>query len=401
MIALDVMGGDHAPQAIVHGALLAAQESISITLFGPHDLITSLLEKLDVHWKRYPLYIAHADQVIGMDDDPVLAVKTMPDSSLVQAVASVKNGTCQAVISAGSSGALMVASTLILGRQEGVGRAAIAGFLPTKKGKVLALDLGANTEVRPEHLYQFAHLGATYVAAVSGIKRPRVALLANGHEEGKGSALVKQAHALLKKSTLNFIGNAEPHHVFNHEMDVIVCDGFTGNVLLKTSEAVTDMFSSWLAQGIADYSNSQVRTLRVDSSSLSGLDTRVALLTAIGVEASRYDREEDHSGQLESSEALSLRKLQQPSVMGGREQLMDEMDARQVRAIGDFIQTSIDARLDYKGVGGALLLGVNGTVVVCHGSSDAQTIQRAITFAWGILTPGVNIQKEIIKTVQL
>lgn len=336
MIALDVMGGDHAPQAIVHGALLAAQQSISITLFGPHDLITSLLEKLDAHWQRYPLHIVHADQVIGMDDDPVSAVKTMPDSSLVQAVTSVKKGTCQAVISAGSSGALMVASTLILGRQEGVGRAAIAGFLPTKKGKVLALDLGANTEVRPEHLYQFAHLGAAYITAVSGIKRPRVALLANGHEEGKGSALVKQAHALLKESALNFIGNAEPQHVLDHEMDVIVCDGFAGNVLLKTCEAATDMFSAWLAQGITDYSKT-----------------------------------------------------------------LPTHNTEQMQKVADFLQTSIDARLDYKQVGGALLLGVNGTVIVCHGSSDAQTIQRAITFTWSMLTPSINIQKEIIKTVQL
>jgi len=332
MIALDVMGGDHAPQAVVHGAFLAAQQSIPITLFGPHDLITSLLEDLDAQWQRYPLYIAHADQVIGMDDDPVWAVKTKPDSSLVKAVASVKHGVCQAVVSAGSSGALMVAATLILGRQEGVGRAAIAGFLPTKKGKVLALDLGANTEVRPEHLYQFAHLGAAHLVAVSGVKHPRVALLANGHEEGKGSALVKQAHVLLKGSMLNFIGNAEPKHVFDHEMDVIVCDGFSGNVLLKTCEAATDMLSEWLAQGIAEYAHS---------------------------------------------------------------------DVSQVHDMGKFLQTSIDARLDYKQVGGALLLGVNGTVIVCHGSSDVQTIQCALAFAWSTITQSSNIQIENIKTVQL
>jgi glycerol-3-phosphate acyltransferase PlsX len=336
MIALDVMGGDHAPQAIVHGALLAAQQSIPITLFGPYDLITSLLEKLDAGWQRYPLHIAHADQVVHMDDDPVSAVKTKPGSSLVKAVSSVKQGICQAVVSAGSSGALMVASTLILGRQEGVGRAAIAGFLPTKKGKVLALDLGANTEVRPEHLYQFAHLGAAHVAAVSGIKRPRVALLANGHEDNKGSVLVKQAHLLLKESTLNFIGNAEPKHVLDHEMDVIVCDGFTGNVLLKTCEAATDMFSAWLAQGITKYSEK-----------------------------------------------------------------MSAENAQQMQKTARFLQASIDARLDYKQVGGALLLGVNGTVIVCHGSSDAQTMQYAITFAWRTITQGAIIQREIIETVQL
>lgn len=336
MIALDVMGGDYAPQAIVHGALLAAQQSIPITLFGPQDLIVKLLEDLDVNWQRYPLSIVHADQVVGMDDDPVSAVKTKPDSSLVKAVASVKQGTCQAVISAGSSGALMVASTLILGRQEGVGRAAIAGFLPTKKGKVLALDLGANTEVRPEHLYQFAHLGAAHVAAVGGIKNPRVALLANGHEASKGSALVKQAHLLLKESALNFIGNAEPKHVFDHEMDVIVCDGFTGNVLLKTCEAVTDMFSEWLVQGVTDYS----KNLPAES-------------------------------------------------------------AKQTEDAAHFLQASIDARLDYKQVGGALLLGVNGVVVVCHGSSDAQTMQRAITFAWSTITHGTGNQRQIVETVQL
>lgn len=336
MIALDVMGGDYAPNVIVCAALSAAQQAIPITLFGPQEVIARLLSEYDLDWERYPLKIHHTSQLIAMDDDPVASVRKKGDSSLVQAVLSVKDGRCQAVVSAGSSGALMVASTLLLGRQEGVDRPAIAGFLPTKKGKVLGLDLGANTELRAHHLVQFAHLGADYVTRMTGIKNPRIALLANGHEEGKGSALVKEAHSLLKQSGLNFVGNAEPYHVLEHDMDIIVCDGFTGNILLKTCEAVTDAMSSWLKDGVESYSS-----------------------------------------------GASLEQVR----------LMQQAEKQ--------IQKTIDDRLDYKQVGGALLLGVQGTVVVCHGASDAKMIERALIFAWNTMENSKNFQKEILKTVQL
>lgn len=336
MIALDIMGGDYAPDVIVRAALSAAQQSIPLMLFGPQEIIVQLLNRYDVHWERYSLQICHAPEQIAMDDDPVTSVRKKISSSLVQAVLSVKDGRCQAVVSAGSSGALLVAATLLLGRSEGIERPAIAGFLPTKKGKVLGLDLGANTEVRAQHLYQFAHMGAAYVEQMQGIVRPRVALLANGHEEKKGSLVIKEAHNLLKNSDLNFIGNAEPYHVLEHDMDIIVCDGFTGNILLKTCEAVTDAVSAWFEQGVKSF----VSTLPVDQ-------------------------------------------------------------AQGVQRTMSAVRATVDDRLDYKQVGGALLLGVNGTVVVCHGNSDAQIMERALHFAWNTIKNNKNCQMEIYRTVQL
>jgi glycerol-3-phosphate acyltransferase PlsX len=250
MIAVDVMGGDHAPGAIIAGALQAAQTGIPVLLVGPKVAIIQALECADAQWQSYPISLLDALDVVAMDDDPILGVRKKPNSSLVQAVMSVKIGDAQAVLSAGNSGALMVAASFLLGKAEGVERPAIAGFLPATSGYVLALDLGANVQVRSEHLYSFAHMGAAYLERNFGVINPRVALLSNGHEEGKGTQVIKEAHALLKQSHINFIGNAEPSHVINHDMDVIVCDGFAGNVLLKTCEAVFEWACQLAAQNI-------------------------------------------------------------------------------------------------------------------------------------------------------
>lgn len=241
MIAVDVMGGDHAPKVVLEGAYSAARSSVPVMLYGPESLILNWLKEKDPEWERLAIGVTHAPDVIAMDDDPVGSVRSKVQSSLVTAVRSVASAQCSAVLSAGNSGALMAAATFVVGRGEGVERPAIAGFLPARSGTVLALDLGANTECRASHLYQFAHMGASYLADTMGISNPRVGLLANGHEEGKGSALVKETHPLLKASSLNFIGNIEPYDIVAHKVDVVVCDGFAGNVLLKTMEATCEM----------------------------------------------------------------------------------------------------------------------------------------------------------------
>lgn len=242
MIAVDVMGGDRAPQVVLEGAVKAAKNSIPIVLCGPASFIHQWLEANAQGWQDYAITIVDAPDVIAMDEEPVFAVRKKQQSSMVTAVACVAQQQCSAVLSAGNSGALMAAAVFVLGRNDGIERPAIAGFLPAKGGSVLALDLGANTECRSHHLHQFAHMGVEYLKTARALTFPRIGLLSNGHEEGKGSMLVKQAHALLREDkTLNFIGNVEPQAIFALKTDIVVCGGFVGNVLLKTMEASVDM----------------------------------------------------------------------------------------------------------------------------------------------------------------
>ena len=248
MIALDAMGGDFAPHSNVQGALSAARKGVQIVLFGDAEIIERELTALDPAWRSLGLFIEHTTEEIAMDEEPAAAVRKKTNSSLVRAVRSVKEGRCSAVVSAGSSGALMIASLFILGRKEGIERPAIAGLLPTAKGFVVGLDLGANTECKPQNLYQFAHLGAEFSRDQFHIDQPRVGLLSNGHEDAKGSLLTKETFGLLKQSALNFIGNVEPHNIFAGDVDVFVTDGFSGNVLLKTTEAVHSMMCAKLLQ---------------------------------------------------------------------------------------------------------------------------------------------------------
>lgn len=255
MIAVDVMGGDHAPLVVLQGAWAAAKKSIPILLCGPQEMIYQWLDTHDSDWKKYPIKVLDAPDIVAMDEEPVAAVRRKINSSLVKAVASVAQGHCTAVVSAGNSGALMVAAVFIVGRTDGVERPAIAGFVPAKNNnkQVFVLDLGANTECRPLHLQQFAHMASDYVANVLQTPNPRVGLLANGHEEGKGSLLVKETHMLLKNdNTLNFIGNVEPYDVFNGKADIVVCDGFCGNILLKTMEAVAEHIAGLLPVDMAE-----------------------------------------------------------------------------------------------------------------------------------------------------
>ncbi len=251
MIAIDIMGGDHAPEAVLEGALRAAQQSIPLLLSGPQPMIEQWLTQHDSAWRSYDIVIAHAQTCIAMDDEPVAAIRKNPQSSLVVAVTSVAQGRCNAVISAGNSGALMAAALFLIGREQGIDRPAIAGLLPSKNGPVVGLDLGANTECRPQHLQQFAHMGHRYAQIALKCTNPRIGLLSNGHEEGKGSQLVKEAHVLLKHDSLNFVGNVEPYGIFAGNVDVVVCDGFAGNVLLKTMEAVSTFIMQAVGQQAA------------------------------------------------------------------------------------------------------------------------------------------------------
>lgn len=236
MIAVDAMGGDYAPEQIVLGALLAAQCGESVTLFGERDKIITILEKQDSSWRKYAIDLCDCDQKIDMSEDPAVAVKRKTGSSLVRAIYSVKIGKCRGVVSAGNSGAIMIGSMFVLGKDEGIERPAIIGLLPTSKNRVLCLDLGANVDCKPLYLQQFAFMANDYAKKVLNLTSPRVALLCNGHEEGKGNSLVKKTFALLKKSKLNFVGNIEPDGVFNNQADIVVSDGFSGNILLKTIE---------------------------------------------------------------------------------------------------------------------------------------------------------------------
>jgi len=232
-----------------------------------------------------------------MHEEPLSAIIKKKQASMVHALQLVKEGRCFAAISAGNSGAFMAASLFELGRNENIARPAIAGFLPALNGRYLALDLGANTDCRAEHLYQFAHIGAEYLEKTLKFTNPKIGLLSNGQEDSKGSKLTKETFLLLKNSQLNFQGNVEPYDLFDNKVDVVVCDGFSGNVLLKTTEAACEMMMNFAK-----------RNESIDS-------------------------------------------------------------------IGKKI---------YCSVGGAMLLGVNGNVIVCHGSAKSSDIENAVKFAWDV-----------------
>ncbi|MDQ5891073.1 MAG: phosphate acyltransferase [Candidatus Dependentiae bacterium] len=251
-VAVDGMGGDFSPHAVIEGVLDAARAGVPVLLYGPEKKLVRYLGEQCADWESLGIKVVHASDVVGMAEEPVYAVRKKPDSSLVKAVQSLADGRAHAVFSAGNSGALMAASLFVLGRQEGIDRPAIAGLLPTLKGSVIALDLGANVDCRPHYLQQFAEMGSLYAERLLNISSPRVGLLSNGAERGKGTVLVKQVAALLEESTLNFIGNVEPIDIINHGADVVVCDGFAGNVLLKTMEATATMIRQALAHELSN-----------------------------------------------------------------------------------------------------------------------------------------------------
>jgi glycerol-3-phosphate acyltransferase PlsX len=239
IITLDAMGGDFAPEASVQGAVQAAKDfGIEIQLVGKPDVIENELAKYDLSGLKLP--IIPASQVIEMDEAPAEAVRTKKDSSMTVGINQVKTGQSQAFVTAGNSGGALAAALFGLGRIKGIKRPALSTIFPTmsEHGFAFILDVGANTDVKPEYLYQFALMGSLYTERVLGIANPRVGLVSTGEEEGKGSKLVIDTAALMKNGPFNFIGNVEGKDIPAGLADVIVTDGFTGNVIVKLSEGV-------------------------------------------------------------------------------------------------------------------------------------------------------------------
>ncbi|UPK46182.1 MULTISPECIES: phosphate acyltransferase PlsX [Paenibacillus] len=259
-IVIDAMGGDNAPAATVEGAIAAATEwaDTQIVLVGDEAKLEPLLSQSGA--KPANLTIRHASEVIGSDDEPVRAVRRKKDASMVVAGRMLKEGEADAMISAGNTGALMTAGLLVVGRMEGIERPALAPMIPTIDDVgVLALDLGANMDAKPEHLAQYGLMGSLYRQKVQGIASPRVGLLNVGTEPGKGNELTKHAYPLLEQLPIRFVGNVEARDVLTGACDVLVCDGFAGNILLKSLEGTAgaifallkDQFSSSLKSKLA------------------------------------------------------------------------------------------------------------------------------------------------------
>lgn len=258
-IALDAMGGDRGSHEVVAGAVQAVDdlEDVEITLFGDEKIINAVLRELNQ--SRNPrLKVTHTSQVIGMDESPFVAVRKKRDSSIIVAFDHLKKGKVDAVVSAGNSGATMAAAIRSLGRLKNVSRPGIASVFPTLKGPVVMMDVGANVDCRPQHLFQFGIMASAFAQVLFEIPQPRIGLLSIGEETGKGNLLVKRAHELFQQSPLNFIGNVEGRDTFQGDVDVIVCDGFVGNVCLKLSEGLAEAVLAMLREEIAKSVKAQV-----------------------------------------------------------------------------------------------------------------------------------------------
>jgi glycerol-3-phosphate acyltransferase PlsX len=307
-IAVDAMGGDHAPEHPVAGAVLAARElGADIVLVGQREPIESALRQ---HTPAPDVEIVHAEEVIGMDESPATALRRKRGSSIHVAAQLLRNGEVSGMVSAGNTGAVMVMAKLYVGSIEGVDRPALSVVLPTLLGHVVLLDVGANIDPRSQHLVQFGVMGHFFATQILGVKNPKVGLLSIGQEAGKGTDLIREGHAALRRSPLNFIGNIESNDIYSGATDVVVCDGFTGNVVLKTSEAVVE---------------TMLYLLRDELTS-----------TRRGKLGARLARE-------------SFRNYR--------------------------------SRVDYASWGGAPLLGLKGSCVICHGRSSAKAIKNGIRVA--------------------
>ncbi len=257
------MGGDHAPHAIVHGgvdAVRAAKGEIGLVLVGDEQVVRrELAHHFRIH--ELPIRIKHASQVIAMDEPPAAAVKHKKDSSISVAMQMVKSGEAEAVVSAGNTGALMAASLFTLKRLPNVRRPGIGTVLPTEKGPTLLLDVGANVDCKPQDLLQFAVMGSIYFSRLHDTASPRVGLLNIGREDVKGNELSMKTYELLKASNLNFVGNVEGSDVLSGIADVIVCDGFVGNVMIKFAESLHGFFKLALRRLARKYLFSQIGAL--------------------------------------------------------------------------------------------------------------------------------------------
>lgn len=337
-IVLDAMGGDHAPHEPVKGAVRAARAyGCTVILVGPQAVLSTELARHKT--SGLDLEIVDAPDVIGMDESPAQAIRRKPQSTHVIGLNLVRDGNADAFVTAGHSGAAMAGALFLLGRLPGIERPALAGMFPTLHQPVLLLDIGATTDCKPEYLLQFAQIGVAYVERALGIPHPRVALLANGEESTKGDRLVQEAHLLLRESGLNFVGNAEPKDMFLNKMcDVLVADGFVGNMVLKMGEATASFV---------------IRLVKAEN--------QRNLLPRL---------------------ALSLLPTALVTLLPGAGQWRVPVGALLGSAglIGAVIVPLLRARRasDYRAYGGALLLGVKGVTVIAHGKSDSFAIMNAI-----------------------
>ncbi len=310
------MGGHHAPAEIIKGSLIALERfpKLSILLVGDQDSIAAELTAQNAGTDR--ISIRHASEVVEMGESPVIALRRKHDTSIQRSMEALRSHDVDAVVSAGDTGGVVASATLFARRLKGVKRHGIAIAVPTIKGRTLLMDVGANIHCKPVHLLQYAIMASAYAKAVMGIENPRVGLLSIGEEEAKGNNLVKQARSLLSRAEMDFVGNVEGQAIFRGIADVIVCDGFVGNVILKVAEGMAEAF---------------VHTLVSTAQAMDGVSS-------------------------ESKEWMG----------------------------------AIRERLDYSTTGGAPLLGVEGSVIICHGRSNAKAIANAISVAVDFTRTGIN-----------
>lgn len=247
-IIVDAMGGDYAPQNAVIGAIEAYQinKDFDLYLIGKKDQILSVIKSNQLSFDEN--FIIHTDEVIEMGDSPTSTLKSKPNSSIVKGAQLVKEGKAEAFVSAGNTGAMMSASTLIMGRIAGVGRPTIGAEMPNVNGICYLYDVGAGKDAKASHLFEYAIMGTIYAKEMGGIKNPSVGVLSMGEEEGKGSEVANEAYSLLKNSKLNFIGNVEGRDILTKNVDVVVCDGYVGNIILKFGESVPKLLKHLLTQ---------------------------------------------------------------------------------------------------------------------------------------------------------
>lgn len=249
-IAVDAMGGDHAPAVVVEGALQAARQlGHEVILVGRKEAVDRELSRLGA--SPGEIEVVDAPEVIGMDEPPVLGLRKKKHSSIRIAAHLVREGRADGLVSAGNTGAAMACSKVVIGLLPGIDRPAVTAVVPNLRGKTVWLDVGANVDSKPGHILQFAEMGSTYATEILGVESPRVGLLSIGEEEMKGNELTKLVYKQLQASPLNFIGNSEGRDIFNGNCDVVVCDGFTGNVSLKAIESVAEMIAVYLKQELS------------------------------------------------------------------------------------------------------------------------------------------------------
>jgi phosphate acyltransferase len=320
-IALDAMGGDRAPQVTIEGAAAALEEFggrlNKLILVGDESVLKAELDRICYANSKFE--ICHASQAVGMEESPVKSLREKKDSSISVCANLVKDGYCQAVVSAGNTGAMVAAATVKLRHLKGVERAGIASPLPNEHGPCNIIDAGANVEAKASHLLQYAIMGSVYAEHVQGKKNPVVGLMSVGEEDSKGTEFTREVFALLKASGLNFRGNVEGHDLFESKLDVVVCDGFVGNIVLKSCAATVKVMFKWVKKEIA---KSPIRQL---------------------------------GAILAKSAFKSAKDRGNPDVFGG-----------------------------------SPLLGVNGVVIIGHGSSSATAIKNAIRAGMEGVNHGIN-----------